>query len=98
MQVAVVVLETDAMRAPMAMRPFSPHRLCDAREAFTGLSPFPIALLSPLKKESMISRREAQQNCSKIQEQYRLLRCDIEMQRPARRMLRGPSNGMLLYQ
>ncbi|OYR16370.1 hypothetical protein CEV33_4379 [Brucella grignonensis] len=46
----------------------------------------------------MISRGEAQQNCSKIQEQYRLLRCDIEMQRPARRMLRGPSNGMLLYQ
>jgi len=36
-------------------------------------SPFPLALLSPLKKESMISRSPTQQNCSKMQEPSRLL-------------------------
>lgn len=76
MQVAMVVLETDAIGLSMAMRPFSPHRLCDAREAFTGLSPFPIALLSPLKKESMCLQPRAQQNCSNMPERCRLLRLD----------------------
>jgi len=49
MQVAMVVLETDAMRAPMATRPFSPHRLCDARQAFTEFS-FSACAFKPFEK------------------------------------------------